>query len=175
MLCKLYDRSDNIDKAISVLKNADSADANLNEDKQLYLFVLTAKQGQYNQAIDMISSISTDCKKENIDALNNLLHFKKKKTALAGIFAIVPGMGYLYSGHKGSGLGAFVLNGILGYATYTSIKNENYGVAALCGFVSLSFYIGNISGSVRSANRYNTKLHNETIDYLYKINHIIHY
>ena len=42
---------------------------------------------------------------------------------------------------------AFAVNALLAYATYTSIKAENYGIVALTSFFSLSFYIGNINGA----------------------------
>ena len=85
--------------------------------------------------------------------LNELKEQKKKSPSLARILSIIPGGGYLYTNHKGSALTAFVINSLLGYATYTSVKSKNYGVAGVCGFLGLSFYIGNINGAGRSAVR----------------------
>ena len=79
-----------------------------------------------------------------------------------------------YTKHKGSALTAFIVNSLLGYATYTSIKSENYGMAGVCGFLSLSFYIGNINGAGRSATRYNLKKKNEQIRKLERINNIFY-
>ena len=66
---------------------------------------------------------------------------------------MIPGLGYLYSGHKGTALTSLLVNGLLMYACYTSIQNENYGLAVLTGVISLSFYIGNISGSAKARCR----------------------
>ena len=74
---------------------------------------------------------------------------------MAGTLAIIPGLGYLYSGHKSSAITSVIVNGLLCYALYSNIKVENYGMAALVGVFSFSFYIGNISGSIKSSKRYN--------------------
>lgn len=91
----------------------------------------------------------------NLRQLENISNLKYKKPALAGVLGVVPGLGYLYASHKQTALSAFVVNGLLGFATYTSIRTQNYGLAALTGVFGASFYIGNISGSVKSVRRYN--------------------
>jgi putative component of membrane protein insertase Oxa1/YidC/SpoIIIJ protein YidD len=91
----------------------------------------------------------------NLSQLEKISHLKYKKPALAGVLGVVPGLGYLYASHKQTALSAFVVNGLLGFATYTSIRTHNYGLAALTGVFGASFYIGNISGSVKSVRRYN--------------------
>lgn len=47
-------------------------------------------------------------------------------------------------------------------------------MAGVCGFLSLSFYIGNINGAGRSATRYNLKKKNEQIRKLERINNIFY-
>ena len=61
------------------------------------------------------------------------------------------------------------------YATYTSIKSDNYGVAGIMSFFSLSFYIGNINGAARSAKRYNEKTKNDIISEIERINNIFNF
>lgn len=82
---------------------------------------------------------------------------KYKSSTVAGILSIIPGVGYAYTGHKQTALTALLVNGLLTYATYSNIKNENYGMGILTGVFNLSFYIGNIYGSTKSAHRYNEK------------------
>ena len=103
--------------------------------------------GKYFEADNKINTI-----------LESQRHLRYKSPAAATFLGIVPGLGYFYSGHKQTALSAFVLNGLLGYATYTSIKKENYGMAALTGIFATSFYIGNIYGSGKSARRFNKNL-----------------
>ena len=104
--------------------------------------------------------------------MKNIQEQKRKSPTLARILSIIPGGGYLYTNHKGSALTAFIVNSLLGYATFTSIRSKNYGMAGVCGFLGLSFYIGNINGAGRSAIRYNEKQYKSYIKRLENNNHI---
>lgn len=108
----------------------------------------------------------------NLLALEKLKSRKRKSPIWAGIFSILPGGGYLYTGHKGSALTSFAINSLLAYATYTSIKTKNYGWAGVCGFLSLSFYIGNINGASRSALRYNQREQKRILGEIENVNNI---
>lgn len=123
--------------------------------------LVAARKGTYGEATDRLCggavSISSYQQKVNADVINALQTFRPKKTAVAGLLGVVPGAGYWYAGHRGSALTALLVNSLLAYATYTSVRSENYGVAGLCGFLGVSFYIGNISGSMRSVRRYNAR------------------
>lgn len=103
---------------------------------------------------------------KNKALVENALTFKPKSSATASFLSVIPGLGYLYTGHKQTALTAFLINGVLAYATYTSIKNENYGVGALTGVFGLSFYVGNILGSGRSADRYNNSKRKQILNSL---------
>ena len=110
----------------------------------------------------------------NVDAVNRMMRQKYKSPTLARVLSIIPGGGYLYTNHRGSALTAFAINALLGYATYTSIKSENYGVAGVCGFLGFSFYIGNINGAGKSAVRYNERVRNSYVKELEINNHIFY-
>ena len=49
---------------------------------------------------------------------------------------------------------------------------ENYGVAAIMGTFSLTFYAGNILGAIKGTKRYNQKRINDAAMALEKSNHI---
>lgn len=117
----------------------------------------------YRSEIDIHAS-------ENLQLLTQLENEKYKSPTLARILSIIPGGGYLYTKHTGSAITSLVMNSLLAYATYTSIKSENYGLAGICGFVSLSFYFGNINGAGRSAIRYNDKIHRDYTTKIYNAN-----
>lgn len=87
--------------------------------------------------------------------INNSLPLPQKSPRTAALLSVVPGLGYAYAGHKQTALSAFVVNSLLTYATYSSFQSRNYGMGVLTGVFNLSFYIGNIYGSVKSAKRYN--------------------
>lgn len=140
--------------------------------------ILKAQQAEYKEAGRLFSCASRFDKnarnalQANLSVLKELERQKRKNATLAGVLSIIPGCGYLYTGHKGSALTSFVINSLLGYATYTSIKSKNYGWAGVCGFLSLSFYIGNINGAMRSATRYNQKKREWIMERFEKINSI---
>lgn len=139
--------------------------------------VINLKEGELQTAESMFCdassfNMSKDVYRNNLKILRDIKEQKKKSPSLARILSIIPGGGYLYTNHKGSALTAFVINSLLGYATYTSVKSKNYGVAGVCGFLGLSFYIGNINGAGRSAIRYNERQYNAYIRRLESNNHI---
>jgi hypothetical protein len=108
-------------------------------------FRLIPKESLYKQQAD-----------QNILVLQSAEKIKYKKPVIAGLLSIIPGGGYLYAGHRQTAISAFIINAAFAYATYSSFKNKNYGVATLSGTLSLAFYIGNIQGAVKSAKRYNS-------------------
>ncbi len=81
-----------------------------------------------------------------------------KSPVLAGAMStILPGSGYAYSGEIKEGLAAFLVNGLLGWGIYSLFANNNTGSGILTSMVSLPFYLGNIVGSINSAQLYNNK------------------
>lgn len=151
-------KSEIINKAYA-LKGIIEADSNKFIQAKQYLIKASTMQSEVILA-------------KNLDIIKQMEHQKKKNPLLAQFLSIIPGAGYLYTDHKGSALTALIINSLLGYATYTSIKQKNYGVAGLCSFLSLSFYIGNINGAGRSATRYNRQKHSLSIKQLEILNNI---
>lgn len=115
-----------------------------NWEGSFYSFEKLSKYGPYQQIAEVNKSISQEA-----------LEFKYKSPKLSGILSIIPGLGYAYTGHNQTAVTAFLVNGLIGYATYTNIKNANYGMGILTGVFNLSFYLGNIYGGIKSAKRYN--------------------
>ena len=175
----LYYVTSNYDNASSVLDRiiTKQADTDICEKAYLLKGIIHVQEKQYPNAEKMFRDASTLTANEercenNLNILKDIKKQKKKSPALARILSVVPGGGYLYTNHKGSALTAFIINSLLGYATYTSIKSKNYGAAGICGFLGLSFYIGNINGAGRSAIRYNEKRRNAYIRRLENSNNI---
>jgi hypothetical protein len=101
-----------------------------------------------------------------VEIINKRLKLNYKKPGLAGILSVIPGLGYIYSGHSQTAISSLMVNSLLAYATVSNINNKNYGMASLTGLFSFSFYIGNITGSVKSAKRYNNNLDINTLNKL---------
>jgi putative component of membrane protein insertase Oxa1/YidC/SpoIIIJ protein YidD len=103
---------------------------------------------------------------KNLELTEKAIRFKNKSASLAGILSIIPGAGYAYTGNKQTAISALIVNGLLAYATYTNLKNKNYGMGILTSVFNLSFYIGNIYGATKSANRFNDQQKKSIIDKL---------
>lgn len=180
-IAKLYDNIENEKGAMSILDQTCIASSDSSAINRAYVFkaLISAKSDDIHTAKRLLEEsqryASNPMYNENMSILQHIENTKKKHPTTAKILSVVPGAGYLYTGHKGTALTSFAINTLLAYSTYTSIKSENYGVATLCGFINLSFYIGNIKGAGKSAKRYNQKKKEKQINQLYKINNIHYY
>lgn len=175
----LYYLTSNNQNALSVLDRILTKGVTTESQKKAHILkaIIYLNEGNIQAGESMFREVSSwgvnkELYESNLNILRNIKEQKKKSPSLARILSIIPGGGYLYTNHKGSALTAFVINSLLGYATYTSVKSKNYGVAGVCGFLGLSFYIGNINGAGRSAVRYNERRYNECIRKLESNNHI---
>ncbi len=174
----LYYCAQNIDGALQIIENVRkhvAQPSDVQRANSLHGIISIQKEAYDTALTDFRNNEGTPSfNPQNSAIIHQLMKQKKKKPALARILSILPGAGYLYTGHKGSALTSFIVNSLLGYATYTSIKKGNYGMAGVCGFLSISFYMGNINGAGRSAVRYNRKKKNEQIKKLERINNLFY-
>ncbi|MBC8053945.1 MAG: membrane protein insertion efficiency factor YidD [Sphingobacteriaceae bacterium] len=157
-----YSSLANYDKALQIINKA----AENTTDKYLKVKLHSAearfyaRQYQWEEsamALNKLKDLPVAQKilDDKLSLLKSSLPLKTKKPEIAALISIVPGAGYAYSGHKQTAVSAFIINGLLTYATYSNIKNKNYGMSMLTGVFNLSFYIGNIYGASKSAKRFN--------------------
>ncbi len=139
------------------------------------LAILYLKQCRYQESIDClekkyaVDGIRLTYEKSK-EVVNKASAQRMKNPGWALALSIIPGCGYFYAGSPSSAITALILNGVLSYATYTSFRSDNYGVGFILGALNLSFYIGNMVGSKRSAERYNANLKRSASDELRKLN-----
>jgi tetratricopeptide (TPR) repeat protein len=94
-------------------------------------------------------------------ALNRRLESKTKSPFLAGtLSAVIPGLGKVYTKNYGDGFMAFLFTGLNLWQAYQGFKKE--GVHSVRGWIfgaiGFSFYLGNVYGAVKSAEKYNKKI-----------------
>jgi tetratricopeptide (TPR) repeat protein len=95
--------------------------------------------------------------------LSNFYDLKRnppyKSEALAGIFStIIPGTGKIYTENYGDGVTAFILTGLFAYLSYTNFEHDHMTRAWIFTAVGAGFYVGNIYGSIASAQIFNAKV-----------------
>ena len=83
------------------------------------------------------------------------LNAPHKSETLAGVLGIIPGMGYMYSGHKKSALLALLVNVTFTAAAVEAFDNDENILGGMLSLVSLSWYVGSIHGGILSARRFN--------------------
>jgi TM2 domain-containing membrane protein YozV len=85
-----------------------------------------------------------------------------KSETLAGVFsAIIPGAGKIYTKNYGDGITAFLLTGLFTYLAYTNFEHDHPTRAWIFTALGAGFYVGNIYGSVASAQIFNAKVNFE--------------
>ena len=155
--CNILD--ENYDHTISLLSG--SVENNL-EYKPFYLSYSYIMTEQYYKAEDLLaqSSNTWDPEIRLKASLKAYRDEKAKKPAVAfALSSIIPGSGKIYTGNWKDGLMAFSFVAISAWQSYRGFKKN--GVTSVYGWAygvaSLSFYIGNLYGSVKAANVYNVR------------------
>ncbi|MDP6966996.1 MAG: membrane protein insertion efficiency factor YidD [Candidatus Marinimicrobia bacterium] len=77
--------------------------------------------------------------------------YGKSPLLAAGISAMIPGAGRIYTGRAWDGLFGFITVGMLTTATYTNVSTGNGWGTALSAAAALIFYCGEIIGAYRAA------------------------
>ncbi len=103
-----------------------------------------------------ISQLNADKYKTDqyLDLVLKAEYVPRKNPTAAGLFAIVPGAGFLYCERYHDAFITFLLNTGLMVAAYEA-WDDNKALASVIGFVETGFYSGNIYGSISSAHKYN--------------------
>lgn len=91
----------------------------------------------------------------NIDLIGEYSDYPTRDPVLAGVLGIVPGLGYVYSGHPYTGLASMALNGLLAWATIDAFEDGDTAEGITFSIFASGFYLGNIFGSYKSAERFN--------------------
>lgn len=78
--------------------------------------------------------------------------------------AIIPGAGQIFCGRTKDGIIALGMNAVMGYLFYQSLTEDNIGGTVLFGWLSLSFYGGNIYGGIRAADTWNSARERELFE-----------
>jgi putative component of membrane protein insertase Oxa1/YidC/SpoIIIJ protein YidD len=177
-LATVYYKIENYNKALQYISIGLKSTSNGHQIARLYALqgLLYASQYEWGSAKTSFASLKTlpyraDVTQSNLRLIEKAQNIKFKKPAVASLLSVLPGAGYAYVGHNQTAISSFMLNGVFAYATYSSIKKRNYGLATLTGLFSVSFYIANIYGAGQSAKRHNEQMRkNVTNNLLYNIN-----
>lgn len=86
------------------------------------------------------------------------IYDKRKNPILGALAGIVPGMGFIYAGEKGTGFVSMIVIGAGSAVTYASYKEGWNSMALISGVITFFFYGGSIAGGYMQSLRYNDNL-----------------
>ena len=126
-----------------------------------YVGLSQIRIGRFQQAEASLSLIGdasphSDRARRHLGLLRTEPRPSRKSPGLAAALAVVPGAGYAYAEHYGTAVASLIVNGLLGWATVDAFRDGNDGAGGFYAVLALGFYVGNITGSAQSADRYNT-------------------
>ena len=121
-----------------------------------------ARDGEWSEAQAVFGSDFSAFGQETMNRARRLsqlasdgARLPRKHPALAGVLGVVPGLGYLYDGYPQTAVASAVVNGLFMAGTYKAFKGNNKPLGAVLGLFSVGWYVGNIRGSVTTAQRRN--------------------
>jgi hypothetical protein len=143
------------------------------EIRELLRGMTSMAVGEWNAGAERISAVSQSTT-DPIVRRNSLLlgqaarngrHLSRRNPAVAATMsALLPGSGQIYSNRTRDGVRHFLFNGLLVYWLVRLIDEENYAGAFLIAGVELPFYLGNVLGAKKSAERFNRSRRWEHLD-----------
>jgi len=86
------------------------------------------------------------------------VHENMKKPFVGALAGIIPGMGYLYAGEKGTALVSIIIIGTGSAVTYASYKNGMSAFSVITGAITFFFYGGSILGGYMQCKKNNEYL-----------------
>ncbi len=157
-----------LDKLLEVAQAQDVKDEAFYRQGWIYLEINEWEKAK--QSFDRISPDNRDKFRlmQLSQDMNKKESLKEKSPTVAGLLAVVPGGGHVYTNRYKDALIALLLNGLMIYAAYEAFDNENAGLGSLITFFEIGLYSGNIYSAVNSAHKYNRKQKQDFLQYLKK-------
>lgn len=106
---------------------------------------------------------SPDDEAAALKALEDYGGGKDKSPAIGGLWGLIPGAGYWYSGEIANGFRSLILNSLFIYGMVDTAENDQWGAFAVISFFELTWYSGSIYGGVDAAHRHNRERLNTAI------------
>lgn len=157
------------------LLSAEAARSIGDADSALYYYDLLSGNADPDlQTFALRRSAVTQLQAGNLSAARNALHDPAalaafdayqsgtdKSPTVGGLWGLIPGAGYFYSGEIANGMRSLILNSLFMFGMAHTAQDEEWGAFAAITFFEVTWYSGSIYGGIDSAHRYNqTRLDN---------------
>ncbi len=111
-------------------------------------------QGKVDAARSELEASPAD-EGSSLEALETFIDGNNKSPLAGGLWGLIPGAGYWYSGEVANGFRSLILNSLFIYGMVSTAEDEQWGAFAIITFFELTWYSGSIYGGVDAAQRYN--------------------
>lgn len=134
--------------------------------------ICLARFGNTQWARDSFSSVPTNSiRYPDVDVLQGLAGrletvSRKSPGLAAGLSAVLPGAGQLYTERPRDALVSFLVNGVTIAGMLAAFNNDEEVVGCLFGLFESSWYFGNIYNASMGAHKYNEKQRNSLFEQL---------
>lgn len=91
----------------------------------------------------------------SLQALETYATGKDKSPLVGGLWGLIPGAGYWYSGEIANGFRSLILNSLFIYGMAQTADDEQWGAFGVITFFEITWYSGSVYGGVDAAQRYN--------------------
>lgn len=88
-------------------------------------------------------------------ALDAFARGSDKSPLVGGLWGLVPGAGYWYSGEIANGFRSLILNSLFIYGMAQTAQEDQWGAFAAITFFEVTWYSGSIYGGIDAAQRHN--------------------
>jgi tetratricopeptide (TPR) repeat protein len=121
---------------------------------------LTPGKNELDQALSNLEKMSSTGpfqaeKNERITRIRETRSLPRKNPTLAGILAVIPGAGFLYTERFHDAAAAFIVNTGLGLAAWKAFDQDNPALGTMVGLAGSGFYLGSVYGSISAAHKHN--------------------
>jgi hypothetical protein len=145
-------------EAITLVESRTNLDTNMRNN---LLGMSYIDQYRWKEATKLFTRMSFAEKDKVLNILTETQHSGyKNKYLAAGLSAVVPGLGKLYTGNKKDALMSLIFVGVNGFQSYRYFNKKGVTSVGAWVFGSLAtgFYLGNIYGAYKAAIHKNKKI-----------------
>lgn len=122
---------------------------------QLCIGLSFLKERDWHQASEEFKKINSEFGEKLSNEVLSVKKLSRKSTTMAGILSIIPGLGKIYARKTKDGILSFGFISLLGYLTYDTYNRQLYLLSGFLGLAFLSYYLGNIYGSIDAVRAFN--------------------
>jgi len=122
------------------------------------VYISALKNKPYDERGDELLNYSGLLNYKELFEYSTSVHANMKKPFLGALAGIIPGMGYLYAGEKGTAIVSIIIIGTGSAVTYASYKNELSALSIISGTITFFFYGGSVVGGYMQCKKNNEYL-----------------